>query len=110
MAELPYDPENDVLEREYERLWYEIRRLFPRYRVLYDLGEERSEAETEELRYLDVRIEDLRRRTRRYREVLRNEALARDFGAGVIPVDPYDDRPGPNGTPIIRPRLPGEEW
>ena len=33
---------DDVLERECDRLWFEIRRLLPKHRRLYELGEQRS--------------------------------------------------------------------
>lgn len=101
-----YDPTDDVLEREWERLWSEIRRLLPRLHVLYARTAARGATTTDELEIarIERRIESLRRRTRRYREVLRDEANAR-LGRGPVPRDPLEAF-GPDGTPVIEPRWP----
>lgn len=100
-----YDPSTDVLEREWERLWAEIRGLLPQLHKLYVRSAPRGPTPTDahEIVRIERRIESLRRRTRRYREVLRDEANAR--ARGPVPRDPLDGF-GPDGTPVIEPHWP----
>lgn len=66
--------EPDLLDVAAERLWFEIRRLLPRHRYLYDLGPHRSQAQARELFVVQGRLGRLRNRSKRYRDVLRDEA------------------------------------
>ncbi len=95
-----YDPTQDLLERQWERLWRQIRPLLLRLHVLYARAELRgaTPVDTLEIEHLERRIASLRRRTQRYREVLRDEANARVLGP--VPKDPIETV-GPDGTPVI---------
>jgi hypothetical protein len=67
----------DVLDVASERIWCEIRGLLPRHRFLLELGRRRNAEQGTELREVSARLVKLRRRSARYRDVLRSEAWAR---------------------------------
>lgn len=67
----------DLLDTASERIWCEIRGLLPRHRFLVELGRRRSPDQGDELREVSARLVKLRRRSARYRDVLRSEAWAR---------------------------------
>jgi hypothetical protein len=71
------DRGSDALDRACDRIWFEIRRLLPRHRRLYELGHARSRAQAKELEDLARRVQELRSLALRYRDVLRQEAWAR---------------------------------
>ncbi|MCK6550692.1 hypothetical protein L6R52_32945 [Myxococcota bacterium] len=66
--------ERDVLDVASERLWFEIRRLLPRYRYLHDLGPRRNPSQVREMFVVSGRLGRLKERSQRYRDVLREEA------------------------------------
>lgn len=91
--------DDDALERELKRQWVELRRVFRRLDALKLRAAPDDVAAQQEIVGLERRLAQLRRRTHRYAEVLRNEANAtRDVAP--IPKSPIDDF-GPEGTPVL---------
>lgn len=78
-ARWPRPQDRDPLDRACDRIWFEIRELLPRHRVLFELGEARTVDQARELKEVSRRVGELRRRVRRYRDVLRDEAWGRHF-------------------------------
>ena len=68
---------DDALEVAWCRLWVEIRDLLPRHPALQERGDVRTADEARELEMLSRRLACLRRRTHRYREVIRAEVRCR---------------------------------